>query len=205
MEKFIKAAQIAWNPFSEIKSRLDENKLNLGAVAAPFVGIILACEYVEHESFKYVRDSMCFVNSDLCFKMSPLLTNNFANQFGITIGVLLPVLLVFLLPNLVFAPRTPSEVAGTMLIVSASIEFYGSALGSLINFVMGNAILSDPAALTDNAWAFLIPIPMILVIAIWFWLGALLKLLGLTKFSTAIVIASYIGGIGLYALCISHL
>lgn len=180
MEKFLKSAAIAWNPIGEARRRLQSGELTFGAVVAPFVGIVIACNLFSMTAQGFFTETLL---GELGAQLpdNPLLQNNFAQQMMSTLGVLVPVGAVALLPAGAFRPAGRSATLAGILVVAAGWAFYGAALGAVVYFFSG-ALATVSADLGLTALA-LLAVPMVLAIValtLFFWLRTAFSVLRLT-------------------------
>ncbi|MBU0968635.1 MAG: hypothetical protein KKA54_19900 [Proteobacteria bacterium] len=200
MEKLIKAALIAWNPFLAVKKRKEEGKLNLEEVIAPFVGVIVASKLVEFEALRYWLEAFSYASGMTIPNIPPFLSSEFAQQFLAVFGTLFPIGAIFLLPKSLFHPHKAGSIGATILIITSSFTFYGSAVAATFNILSGTIVQTNPSMAQNLLYVSMIASFSIIPIAIWLWGKILLRVLGLSKPAFASITISYILGILILAM-----
>lgn len=202
MKVLFEAALIAWNPFSAVKKRKEEGKLNLEEVIVPFAGVIVASKLVEFEAMRYWLEALSYALDLPSLNIPPFLSNEFAQQFLAVFGALFPIGAIFLLPKPLFHPHKASSIGATILIITSSFTFYGSTIAATFNILSGTIVQTNPSMAQNLLWLSMIASLAIIPIAIWIWSKILLSTLGLSKPAFASVTIAYILGIVILAMII---
>jgi hypothetical protein len=135
MEKFLKAATLAWNPIGEVRQRLSSGTLSVSAVLIPVVAAVIACNLFRMAAWNFFWDTALRAVDP---KVEKLHTSEFVVQFGSAVGALVTVAVLALLPARVFQPYGRSAVAAALLIVLAANAFYSAAIAAPVYFVAGS-------------------------------------------------------------------
>lgn len=197
MEKLIKAALIAWNPFLEVKKRMVEGKLGMENVLVPFVTVIIASKLVEFEAWRYWFEVVMQAAGSPEVNIPPILSNKFAQQFLAVFGTLFPIGTIFLLPNSNYYPHKASAIGASILIITSSFTFYGSTIAAAGYVLTGTMIQVNPYMGQNFLWLSVAASIAIVPVAIWLWCKILLSVLGLSKSAFSLITASYFLGIGI--------
>lgn len=180
MEKFLKAAAIAWNPIGEVRRRMESETLTVGSVLVPFLGIVITCNLFTGGAQKFFFESL-FYQLGGALPAHPLITSDFAQRFMSALGILVPVAAVSMLPAGIFYPSGRNETASTILVVAAASAFYGAAIGVPVYFFSGALATVNPELALGIF--FLLSILMIIAIVclvLFFWVRVTLSVLGLS-------------------------
>ncbi|MFW2373246.1 MAG: hypothetical protein ACN4GM_09000 [Gammaproteobacteria bacterium] len=202
MEKLIKAGQIAWNPFSAVKIRMEEGKLRIEEVVVPFLTVIVTCKLIEFEALRYYFEALFYAIGQPAPDFPPLMSNKFAQEFLAAFGAFFPTGAIFLLPKSFCYPQKASSIEAVVLIITSSFTFYGSAIASTLYILIGTVIQINPSMAQSLIWLPTIAALAIIPIAIWFWCRILLSVLGLSKFVFSSITVSYILGIVILVMII---
>lgn len=202
MEKLIKAALIAWNPFWAVEKRKEEGKLNFEEVVVPFIGVIVASKLVEFEAMRYWLEAFSYASGLPSPNIPPILSSEFAQQFLAVFGALFPIGAILLLPKSLFHPHKAGSIGATILIITSSFTFYGSTIAATFNILSGIIVQTNPSMAQNLLWLSMVAALAIIPIAIWLWSKILLRVLGLSKPAFALVTISYILGVLILAMII---
>jgi len=195
MEKFLKAATIAWNPIGEVRRRMGLRSLTVGSVLTPYILIVIACNLflVEAEKF-FLETVFAAVRYDL--PEHALTKSQFALRLMSAILVLLPAVAVSLLPSRVFHPASRTETVAAMLIVVSAWAFYGAAIGVPVYFLAGTLATVNPELGLNTVLVLSFPMTIAVVgLTLFFWFRIMLSVLGLSGISViAITLTALITG-----------
>ncbi len=179
MEKFLEAAAIAWNPIGEVRRRMRSGTLTVGSVLVPFIGIIIACNLLVGGAQKFFFESVLYQAGGK-LPAHPLLSD-YAQRLMSTIGVLVPVGAVSLLPSGTFDPPGRSATVAAMFVVTAAWAFYGAAIGVPVYFIAGALATVNPQLGLSAQMVLGIPTSVgIIALTLFFWFRITLSVLELS-------------------------
>jgi len=205
MEKFLEAARLAWNPISEVRRRLKAGNLSVPAVLVPVVAALVACNLFSTGGLELFWDTA--LNS-IDPNVPKLGTNTFIVHFASTLGALVTVAVLGLIPARVFQPYGRSATAAALLIVTAAQSFYSAAISAPAYFVAGS-LAYDDVQLGLRAFQLLnFPLAFVVLgLTIFFWSRISLSVLDLSAPRmmgiTLMVILGFAVVLGAFALLAS--
>ena len=178
MEKFLEAAAIAWNPIGQVRRRMGRGTLTVGSVLVPFIGIVIACNLLGAGAQRFFFESLFHaIGREL--GDHPLM-GSYAQRMMATLGVLVPVGAVSLLPAGVFRPAGRSATGAALMIVAAAWAFYGAAVTVPLYFFGGALALVNPELALLALTILTIPIGIgVIGLVLFFWFRITLSVLGL--------------------------
>ncbi len=177
MEKFLKAATLAWNPIGEVRRRLASGTLTVSAVLIPVVAAVIACNLFRMAAWDFFWNTALHAADS---NVPKLTTSTFVVQLGSAVGALVTVAVLALLPSRVFQPYGRSAAAAALLIVMAAEAFYSAAIAAPVYFVAGS-LTFDNLQLGLRAFQSL-NLPMVLAViglTLFFWCRISLSILNL--------------------------
>ena len=121
---------MAWNPILEARRRLQEGRLTIREILVPFLAIVIGCNLVANGAQSFFFESLVFGASGSGLEMPehPMLSNDFSARFLSSLGALVPAGVVALLPLRTFAPVSRGATVASLVMLSATMAFYGAAL-----------------------------------------------------------------------------
>ncbi len=197
MEALIKHATLAWNPIRETRTRLHEGTLTPGAIAMPFLAVVIGCNLVAGGAQQFFNDAVAF-GAGMQLTNHPLVTNPFAQRVLATLGALAPAAAVALLPTRVFVPAGRAATVASIIIFNAAWAFYGAALGTPVYILAGSIATSDLELGLGVFAMLMVPAMMaIFVLLVWCWIMVLRGVLRLTYTALALVTFSAAAALGI--------
>jgi hypothetical protein len=141
MEKFLEAAAIAWNPVGEVRRRLDAATLTTSSILGAAIAAIIACNLLRMAAWDFFWNSLL---QTMAPQAPEIDTSKFVVELASTVGALVAVGALWLLPGKVFEPFGRSAVGAAMLVVLAANAFYHAAFAALVYFVAGAQAWENP-------------------------------------------------------------
>lgn len=196
MEKLLKFAIIAWNPIGAVEKKYAEGTLNLSSVVGPFLAVVVGCNLLVLGAQKFFFESVGYAIGTQIQIDHPLISNDFAQQFLSTIGVIVPVLAVSVLPRSIFGSVGKNATLSALFVVIAGWAFYSAVLGVPQYFISGVLVMSDPEfGINISVILAIIVSVIVVVLSLTFWFRVLLAKLRLSGGSVAAITVSYVIGL----------
>lgn len=127
MTDLIKHASIAWNPVKATRRHLYDNTLSPAKIIVTYLAVVIGCNLIAISAQNFFFETLGY-SLDFEVPTHPLTSNSFGSKMLSSLGVLIPISLVYFLPSSMLRPHGPKEIFAALLIVAASWAFYGALL-----------------------------------------------------------------------------